>query len=147
MNYIKDWLIPDLKNLEAKRSSLEHMREEIATLRLEESAIKATDYDRVNVQNSGENHQEDKLITNIAKRTELEQNLEVTTRQVEQLDALLSQLGKDERMILERMYIRRERNAAESLAVSLGYEVRRIYQKKDDALRNMARRRFGQVRE
>jgi len=147
MNYIKDWLIPDLKSLEAKRSSLTHMREEIETLKLEETAIKATDYDRINVSGGGENHQEEKLIANIAKRSELEMNLEVTRQQVEALDRLLSELPKDERLILDRMFIHRERNAAESLAVSLGYDVRRIYQKKDEALRNLARRRFGQVRE
>ena len=146
MNYIKDWLIPDLKSLEAKRSSLTHMREEIETLKLEETAIKATDYDKINV-SGGENHQEDKLIANIAKRNELELNLEVTRQQVEALDRLLAELSKDERQILDRMFVHRERNAAESLAVSLGYETRRIYQKKDEALRNLARRRFGQVRE
>lgn len=147
MNYIKDWLIPDLKSLEAKRSSLNHMREEIETLKLEETAIKATDYDRINVSGGGENHQEEKLIANIAKRSELEMNLEVTRKQVEALDRLLAELSKDERLILDRMFVHRERNAAESLAVSLGYETRRIYQKKDEALRNLARRRFGQVRE
>lgn len=145
MNYIKDWLIPDLKNLEAKRSSLTHMQEEIQTLKLEETAIKATDYDKISV-SGGENHQEDKLITNIAKREELEANYVITLRQVEELDSLLSELNKDEQLILERMFIKRERNAAESLAVTLNYEVRRIYQKKDEALRNMARRRFGQVK-
>lgn len=145
MNYIKDWLIPDLRTLEAKRSSLEHMAEEIETLKLEAEAIKATDYDKINVSGGG-NSQEDKLITNIAKRQELEWNLVVTKEQVDQLDSLLSELSKDERMILERMYIRRERNAAESLAVSLNYEVRQVYRKKDDALRDLARRRFGQVK-
>jgi len=145
MNYIKDWLIPDLRNLEAKRSSLSHMQEEIQTLKLEAEAIKATDYDKISV-SGGENHQEDKLITNIAKREELEANYEITLRQVTELDSLLSELSKDEQLILERMFVKRERNAAESLAVTLNYEVRRIYQKKDEALRNMARRRFGQVK-
>ena len=145
MNYIKDWLIPDLKSLEAKRASLTHMKEEIQTLKLEAEAIKATDYDKVSVTGGG-NHQEDMLITNIAKRQELEQNLVVTQKQVEELDALMSELERDERLILDRMFIHRERNAAESLAVSLGYEVRQVYRKKDDALHNMARRRFGQVK-
>lgn len=146
MNYIKDWLIPDLRTLEAKRSSLSHMAEEIETLRLEAEAIKATSYDKI-VVTGGENHTEDKLIANIAKRDALTANLDVTRRQVEELDSLLSELSKDERLILDRMFVHRERNAAESLAVTLGYEVRRIYQKKDDALRNLARRRFGQLTE
>lgn len=146
MNYIKDWLIPDLRNLEAKRSALTHIAEEIKTLKLEETAIKATDYDRINVSGGGENRQEDKMISALAKRQELEQNLLITQREVDEMDSLLAELSKDERLILDRMFIHRERNAAESLAVTLNYEVRRIYQKKDDALRNMARRRFGQIK-
>ena len=145
MNYIKDWLIPDLRNLEAKRSSLAHMQEEIQTLRMQETTIKATDYDKVNV-SGGDNHQEDKLITNIAKREELEANLLITQREVNEIDALLDELNNDERLILDRMFIHRQRNAAESLAGTLNYDVRQVYRKKDDALRNMARRRFGQVK-
>lgn len=145
MNYIKDWLIPDLRSLEAKRSSLSHMAEEIETLKLEAEAIKATDYDKINVSGGG-NSQEDRLITNIAKRQELEANLEVTRKQVEELDSLLSELTQEERLILERMYIKRERNAAESLAVTLRYEVRQVYRKKEEAMHNLARRRFGQVK-
>lgn len=145
MNYIKDWLIPDLKNLEARRSSLSHIREEIETLKAEADAIKAVEYDRVTVQGGGGNVQEEKLLTNIAKRQELEANYTVTKRQVDELDALLAELPKDERLILERMFINRERNAAESLAVTLGYDVSRIYQKKNEALLDLARRRFGQV--
>lgn len=146
MNYIKDWLIPDLRNLEAKRSSLAHMLEEIQTLKLEAESIKATDYDKITVTGGGNNTQEDKLITNIAKREELESNYQVTKNEVEALDSLLSELRDDERLILERMYIKRERNAAEALAVTLNYEVRQVYRKKDDALHNLARRRFGQVK-
>lgn len=146
MNYIKDWLIPDLKNLEAKRSSLSHIAEQIETLKLEAESIKATDYDKIIVSGGGNNTQEDKLIANLAKRQELETNLEVTRQEVEELDDLLSELKDDERLILERMFIKRERNAAEALAVTLGYEVRHVYRKKDDALHNLARRRFGQVK-
>lgn len=146
MNFIKDWLIPDLKTLEAKRSSLAHIADEIETLKIEAESIKATSFDKITV-SGGENHQEDKLITNIAKREALAMNLIVTRRQVEELDSLLAELSKDERLILDKMYIHKERNAAETLATALGYEVRRIYQKKDDALRNLARRRFGQLTE
>lgn len=146
MNYIKDWLLPDLRYLEAKRSSLDHILEELARLKLEEIAIKATDYDKINV-SGGDNHQEDKLITNIAKREELTRNYEITKREVTEMDKLLSELDDEEREIIDRMFVHRERKAAETLADRLGYEVRRIYQKKDDALRNLARRRFGQVRE
>lgn len=145
MNYIKDWLIPDLKNLEARRSSLSHIREEIETLKAEADAIKAVEYDRDVVQAGGTNTQEEKLLTNIAKRQELEANYTVTKRQVDELDALLAELPKDERLILERMFINRERNAAESLAVTLGYDVSGIYRKKNEALLDLARRRFGQV--
>ena len=101
MNYIKDWLMPDLRCLEAKRSSLEHIQEELARLKLEESAIKATDYDKINV-SGGDNHQEDKLITNIAKREELSRNYEITKREVTEMDMLLSELDEEEREIMEK---------------------------------------------
>jgi hypothetical protein len=114
--------------------------------KMEETAIKATDYDKINVMSS-ENHQEEKLITNIAKREELTRNYEVTKLEVDEMDKLLSELDADDRLIIDRMFVHRERKAAESLAFELCYEVRRIYQKKDEALRNLARRRFGQVKE
>lgn len=145
MNYIKDWLIPDLRTLEARRSSLSHMKEEIETLRLEADAIKATNYDRVTVSGGGGNAQEDKLIANIAKRQELEANLRVVERQVMELDDLLAELNSEDRLIIEKLYIKRERNAAAIIADTLGYDVSRVYQKKNEALLQIARRRFGLV--
>lgn len=140
MNYIRDWLIPDLRNLESLRASLRHMAEEFETLKIEAESIKAVSYDRDTV-TGGENHQEDRLLTNIAKRQELEKSLEATRRHVRMMDELLSELPERDRLILDRMYIHGER--AESIARDLGYEVRQIYRLKDAALRELGRRRFG----
>lgn len=141
MNY-KKWLIEDLQNLDRCRFSIRQMTEELRTLEAEYAAIKATDYDK-QPGGHGENVQEEKLLTAIAKRDELRANLKFTRRRVADLERLLSALPDDERRIVERMYIHREKYAADNLATELGYETAHIYRLKNQALVHLAQMRYG----
>lgn len=141
MNYRK-WLIEDLQTLERYRSSIAQMTSEIETLRAEFTAIKATNYDKM-PKASGDNIQEEKLLTNIAKRDELEANLKATVLHVEDMDRLLSMLSNDERRIVQRMFVKREKYAADNLANELGYETAHIYRLKNQALTHLAQLRHG----
>lgn len=141
MNY-KKWLIEDLQLLERQRFSVEQMKSELETLEAEYSAIKVTNYNKM-PSGSGDNIQEEKLLTNIAKRDELSANLKATTLHVEDMDRLLSQLPDDERRIVQRMFVKREKYAADNLAEELGYETAHIYRLKNQALTHLAQLRHG----
>jgi len=141
MNY-KKWLIEDLQNLERNEFSLLQMRCELETLEAEYAAIKATDFDKIPSHGSG-NVQEEKLLTAIAKKQELEANLEATARHVEDMRRVLKNLPDDERRVVERMFVHREKYAADNLAEELGYETSQIYNIKNRALTHIAQMRFG----
>ena len=101
-----------------------------------------TDYDKM-PSGSGSNIQEEKLLTAIAKKDQLEANLIFTKRHVADLERMLNQLPDDERRIIELMVISGGKYAADSLADELGYERRQIYNKRNQALAHLAQLRHG----
>lgn len=141
VNYRK-WLIEDLQNLEKDRFAIRQATEELATLEAEFTAIKATNFDKM-PKGSGDNVQEEKLLTILAKKYELEKTLIATEKHVADLERLLSQLDGDERKVIDRTVIHKERNATKNLADELGYEQTQIWRYKNKALNHLARLRFG----
>lgn len=141
MNY-KKWLIEDLQNLERQRFAITQLREELETVEAEYAAIKATNYDKMPT-GSGENVQEEKLLTAIAKKDELRASLIYTEKHVADMERLLKQLPDDERQIIERTFVGQEKYAADSLADELGYERRNIYRMRNRALLHLAQLRYG----
>lgn len=142
MDY-KKWLTEDLRDLERLRFSVTQMENELETLDAEETAIRATDYDKI-PGGSGSNTQEDRLLTAIAKRDELRANLEATRRRVADLDRLVSGLDNDDELrVVQVMFLSAERNAVSRLIEELGYEAAQIYRLKDRALKHLAQMRYG----
>ena len=139
-----DWIIPRLRELEQERAALTNIPERIRVLELKFAGLKATDTegDRVS---GGENHREEMLLANIAERDELKRNLEITRREVEQMDAALAELSREERLVLERFYIKRELGHVDRLCEELGCEVANVYKIKNRALVRLARSLHGQV--
>ena len=138
----KDWLIEDLKNLQRNRFAIEQIQAELKTLDARFSAIKATNYDKI-PGGGGTNTQEEKILTAIAKRDELEADLKATSLHVEDMERLLETLQEDELTVIERMFIYRERGAAQKLMTELGYEKSQVYNIRDRALNNLAQARYG----
>lgn len=142
MDY-KKWLTEDLRDLERLRFSVTQMENELETLDAEETAIRATDYDKI-PGGSSSNTQEDRLLTAIAKRDELRANLEATRRRVADLDRLVSGLDNDDELrVVQVMFLSGERNAVSRLIEELGYEAAQIYRLKDRALKHLAQMRYG----
>ena len=141
MNY-KKWIIEDLQTLERWRFSIGQMTSEIETLKAEYEAIKVTNYNKM-PSGSGTNVQEEKLLTNIVKRDELSMNLRFTKMRVADIDRVLDELSDNERTILQRMFIKREKYAADNLAEELGYETAQVYRLKNQALTHFAQLRHG----
>lgn len=138
----KEWLIEDLRNLEKNRFSITQMREELETLEAEYASIKATNYDK---QPGGATTQEDRLLTAIAKKDELEADLKATALHVEDMDRLLECLEYDDRRVVTLMFVQRERGAVQKLMEELGYEKSQVYRLRDRALRNLATLRWGRA--
>ena len=141
MNY-RRWLIEELQNYERDKFSLHQTQEELETLEAEFTTIKATNYDKM-PGGSGDNVQEEKLLTVLAKKDERQKNLEHTARHVEDIERLLSQLPENERKIIELAVIKKNRYSDYELEEMIGYERTQIWRLKNKALNHLARLKFG----
>lgn len=141
MNY-KKWLIEDLQNLQRDRFAILQAQEELATLEAEFTAIKATNFDKMPT-GSGDNVQEEKLLTVLAKKEERKTNLTATEKHVRDIERLLDQLPENERKVIDLAVIDRNRYADFELEQLLGYERTQIWRLKNKALNHLARLRFG----
>lgn len=141
MNY-KKWIIEDLQNLERNEFAIVQIKSELETLEAEFTAIKATSYDKM-PKASGTNTQEDKMLTAIAKKIELEANLKATMLHVDDMRRVINALPADEKLIVERMFVHREKYAADNLAADLCYDTSQIYRLKNNALMHIAQMRHG----
>ena len=138
----KNILESELGNLDEWKFSIYQIQSELDTLNAEYASIKATNYDKM-PSGSGENIQEEKLVSVISKKDQKEAELKYTKMRVADLERLLEQLPDDERMVIERKVIKNEKYAIESLAGDLGYESAQIYRIKNRALRRMVKLRHG----
>lgn len=136
--------IDRLKEYEARQSALILIPEQIKTLETNFTAIRAARTDGTPVKESG-NKREDALLSNIAKRQELEFNLEIAEREAEITAQGLATLTPEERQVLYKFYINRPRRHVEELCEELNFEKTRVYEIKDIALRKFTRAVYGVV--
>ena len=139
-----DWLIPRLRDLEHEREALVNIPERIHTLELAFVGLRASGTEG-DVVSGGENHREEAMLANIAERDALRLNLEVTSREVRQMEKALSRLSPDEALVLERFYVRREPGHVERLCEELNMEKSQVYNIKNRAMIKLARILHGQV--
>lgn len=132
----------DLMKLNKWRFAIVQIESELETLDAECAAIKATNYDKMPA-GSGDNLQEEKLVTAIARKDQKEAELKLNKMRVADLERLLEQLTDDERRILERMVINKEKYATDGLSEELGIEIAQIYRIKNRALMHLAQLRHG----
>lgn len=139
-----DWIIPRLRDLEHERAALRNIPERIRTLELAFDGLRAANTEGT-VVSGGENRRVETMLANIAERDELKRNLEITRREVEQVDSAMAKLSQDERLVLDRFYIHREHGHVDRLCEELGCEVANVYKIKNRALVQLARSLHGQV--
>lgn len=137
--------IDRLKEYEARQSALILIPEQIKTLESNFTAIRAARTDGEPVKESSGNKREDALITNIAKRQELERNLKIAEQEAEITAQGLATLTPEERKVLYKFYINRPRRHVEELCEELNFEKTRVYEIKDIALRKFTRAVYGVV--
>lgn len=141
-----DWKIEatdKLKQYEAKRQSLQIIPLEIAQIESTMTGIRSARTDSIAIRNSGGNARENMMLSCIVRKEELRRNIEQTELWVQAVTAALDMLNDDERKILDRMYIHREKKAADRLAEELFVDLKTIYRWKDDALRKFTIALYG----
>ena len=143
MNW-KQEAIEKLEQYDARKQSLRSIPTEIARLESVAQRIRTAQTDGIAVKSSG-GGREDMLLNNIIQREELNWSLEQAQQWVGLVDSGLSVLDDEERLILDRFYIRNEKGAADRLAGDLAMDVKTVYRRKDAALRRFTIALWGCV--
>lgn len=136
--------IERLKSYENRQQALSNIPEQIETLEMSLTAIRAAKTDKEPIKEGG-NKREDAIINNIVMREELSRNLEIAKREVEITENAMKQLTKDEQKILYRFYVNRMRGHVETLSEELCIERSRVYELKENALKKFTIACYGIV--
>lgn len=138
----RELMIRDLQNLNRWKFAVMQQMEELQTLELEYAAIKATNYDKM-PGGSGDNVQEEKLVTAMAKKDELQANLAWNKKRVEDMERLLAQLGEEETQVIKITVI--ERSSFDTASQLLHCDISTISRKRNKALSHLCQLRHGAV--
>lgn len=136
MNW-KQEAIDKLEQYDAKKQALRSIPAEISRLEDVATRIRSMQTDGVHVRSNG-GRQEDVLLNNLAQREELCWVLDQTKKWVDLVESGLCVLNEEERLVLERFFVRGEKGAADRLASDLAMDVKTVYRRKDAALRKFS---------
>ena len=143
MEYWKYKAIDKLKDYSAQKAALQNLPEEIARLESEARSIKGATADGTPVKGGGSGR-EDRLLTNIVKKEEHKAMLRRAKLAVGMVDRGLSVLSEDERLILDRMYIFREKGCVDRLMDEFGLqEESSLYKRANKALQHFTIAMYG----
>lgn len=143
MEYWKYRAIDRLKDYSAQKVSLVNIPEEIARLKSEACSIKSATADGTPVKGGGSGR-EDRLLSNIVRRGELEMMLDRAQKSVSIVERGLSVLTADERRILDVMYIIREKGYIERLMQEFNLlEESSLYKRANKALLHFTIAMYG----
>lgn len=143
MEYWKYKAIDKLKDYSAQKAALQNLPEEIARLESEACSIKSATADGTPVKGGGSGR-EDRLLSNIVKREEHKAMLKRVQLAVGMVDRGLSVLSEEERRILDRMYIFREKGCVDRLMAEFGLqEESSLYKRVNKALQHFTIAMYG----
>ena len=139
-----DWkseAIEKLEKFEAMKCSVENLQQELLRLELEATAIKSSDPERVG--KGGVSRGEDRLLSIVVQRQELHNRLARAKNWIEQVSRGLAALTYEERLIMDKCYIKQEKCAVDNLCFDLGAEKSTVYRKRDKALLKFTTALYG----
>lgn len=131
-----------LRLFEAKQGSIERAGAELRRLEKEAYAIRGAGMDGSPMRGGG-NRREDAMINSIVRREELRRAIEDTSVWVSVVAGALEVLSREERLILDRFYIRRAKGNVDKLCGELHLEKTRVYELRDAALRRFTYALYG----
>ena len=141
MNWKKE-AVGELRDYLARKEALEHLRERQAALRLQLEGIRASKSDTTPVMGGG-SRVEDGMISRMEELQRLELNYRAAAQLVSLTERGLESLTETQRLVLERFYIYRTPNHVEDLMERLHVERSRVYEIKEEALRQFTIRMYG----
>lgn len=136
--------VDKLRQYAARQAALESIPEEIERLKANYVSIRGSAPDEISVKGGG-GGQEDALLSNIALREELERKRDDAEAWVKLVSRALDCLDDEERLILDRFYIHREKRHVDRLSEELRIERQAVYNRKDKALRHFTIALYGGV--
>lgn len=143
-----DWktiAIEALKAYPARKAAIASMPEEIRMLDERMTAPRGgASADSIPVREGG-NRYEDRLLTDIAKKAEMEKALGRAKIETARVEEALGKLTDEQRLLLDRFYMNRTKDYIDRLCDELGYERSQVYKKKDDALYEFTLRMYGVI--
>ncbi|NLU24135.1 MAG: DUF1492 domain-containing protein [Clostridiales bacterium] len=142
-----DWkreAVDKLRCYEAKRTSLSTMEEELRRLDDAMTGIRSATSDSTPV-SGGSSTREDAMINNIANREELRRARRDAVRWVRMVDAALAVLDDEERLVLDRFYIHRQKGNVDRLCEDMHVEKAQVYRRKDNAVRHFTIALYGNI--
>ncbi len=143
MNWKKE-AMEKLGDYDAKRNALSSIPAEIKRLELSATSIRSSTSDSSPVKGGGSVY-EDRILSNIAHRQELERSLAEAKAWVDMVDKGLAVLTAQERKILDRFYIHPAKGNVDRLCEELACERSQVYRRKDDALRHFTIALYGRT--
>lgn len=143
MEYWKFKAKDKLEDYLRQKTALQNLPEEIKRLELEACSIKSATADGTPVKGGGSGR-EDRLLSNIVKREEHKLMLQRAKLAVSMVDRGLAALDKDERHILDVMYIVREKGYVDRLMNEYNLaEESSLYKKANKALMHFTIAMYG----
>lgn len=131
-----------LRDYKYRKQSLDGMRMELEQLNQSLGGIRSASLDGMPSYGGG-NGREDALLNTIIKRDELQRSIRDTEFFVKRIEGALSQMDDTQKLILDKMYINRYKNAAFDLAEELHVEKTQVYARRDKAIRQFTMLMFG----
>ena len=132
-----------LRDYSAQLNAVATLPLELKRLESEYTSIKAANTDVTPVQGGGTT-QEDRALSNIVRRQEIEAMLYRAKKSVAFVEAALARLSEEERLVLELMYINRQRGAVGRLREELHLEDERsVYKRAAKALKRLTIAMYG----
>lgn len=132
--------IEELKRLEDLKESIHHLNERIELTQNQLYNISAVQI-RERVGGSGDG--DDVRLSKMVELEELKARKLITEKRVQLLQDCLDKLSEEQRLILNRFYIRHTSDYIEELEEVLYKSRTQIYQEKDRALRRLVRLLYG----
>lgn len=138
---VRSLAIEKLKEYMPKKMALINLKDEI--LELENKKLRLQSVQTGNISASGGRNE--MLPPIIVEQSELREALHCTERWLVRVERGLSVLDEEERKILDRFYIIRQKGAAELLADEMNLDIKTIYHRKDAAVRKFTIAMCGSI--
>ena len=129
-----------LQSYPTRRASLSSLKNELRRLEYEAEGLKSPTLGETV---RATQDRDDRIVTNLVHRKELEQRLRETELWLGTVDGALSALTEQERLVLRRMYMEPGRGNLDRLCEELELEKSMVYRRRDGALERFTSALYG----